>query len=283
MAVSQEYQRKNIRFNLASSCWHGDCFITKAGFTCSKRTISDSLGYYRIDNISKGAYFIKYSIVGYIVQYSSALFINDSSTIRLPDLLIRHDPTQLKAVTVYGRRPVIENKNDGIIYNAANDIAIAGGSASDLLKRIPMINVDQNGNPSIAGKTSIRVFIDNKPSDIYGSSVADALKTIPAEQIDKIEVITSPSAKYEAEGADAIINIITKKSRYNGSNGTVRTLVRNFNRDFNADIKVRRNSFSYSLDIGAYFNNFKWMEKVFRNDLNAQRPADAFPANRYPQ
>ena len=241
-----------------------------------KATMSDSLGYYRIDHISQGAYFIKYSIVGYTVQYSSALFINDSSTIRLPDLLIRHDTTQLKAVTVYGRRPVIENKNDGIIYNAASDIAIAGGTASDLLKRIPMINVDQNGNPGIAGKTSIRVFIDNKPSDIFGSSVADALKTIPAEQIDKIEVITSPSAKYEAEGADAVINIITKKSKYNGYTGTVRTLVKNFNRDFNAGVKVRRNSFSFSLDMGAYFNNFTWMEKGLRNDLNAQRPAELF-------
>ncbi|HMF73536.1 MAG TPA: outer membrane beta-barrel protein [Flavitalea sp.] len=276
MAVSQSISGKIFDSTSHHPVGMVTVSLLRQDSTAVKVTISDSLGYYRIDNISQGSYFIKYSIVGYIVQYSSAIFINDSSTIRLPDLLIHHDPNQLKAVTVYGRRPVIENKNDGIIYNAANDIAISGGSASDLLKRIPMISVDQNGNPSIVGKMSIRVFIDNKPSDIYGSSVADALKTIPAEQIDKVEVITSPSAKYEAEGADAIINIITKKSRYNGSNGTVKALVRNFNRDFNADIKVRRNSFSYSLDIGAYFNNFKWTEKILRDDLNAQRPARLF-------
>jgi ferric enterobactin receptor len=233
--------------------------------------ISDSLGIYHFNNIHSGAYILNCSMVGYSSK-SIPLIIKDSGSILVNDLLLPMDRNQLQAVTVIGKRPVLENKNDGIIYNAINDIAIAGASAADLLKRIPILNVDQNGNVSITGKLSLRVFIDNKPSDIYGSSVAEALKQIPAEEIEKVEVITSPSAKYEAEGTDAVILITTKKSRLNGKNGNIRTLIKTFNREISAGLKVRKNSISYGLDGGFYNNYFKSKEEMFREDKDVHSP-----------
>ncbi|HTE27878.1 outer membrane beta-barrel protein [Flavitalea sp.] len=233
--------------------------------------ISDSLGIYHFKNIQTGTYILSYTMVGYSSK-SFPLIVKDTGSILVDDVLLAIDRNLLQAVTVTGKRPVLENKNDGIIYNAINDIAMAGASAADLLKRIPVLNVDQNGNVSITGKMSLRVFIDNKPSDIYGSSVADALKQIPAEEIEKVEVITSPSAKYEAEGADAVILITTKKSRLNGKNGNLRTLIKTFNRELSAGLKVRKNSISYGLDGGFYSNYFKFKEEAVREDLDALSP-----------
>jgi hypothetical protein len=118
---------------------------------------------------------------------------------------------------------------------------------------------------------NIRVFIDNKPSDLYGSSVAEALKQIPAEEVDKVEVITSPSAKYEAEGADAVINIITKRSKFNGTNGNVRANIRTLNKELSSGLKVRKNSMSYNIDLGVYYYHYRSLENMLRNDLNTQK------------
>src|SRR5450432_189415 len=108
-----------------------------------------------------------------------------------------------------------------MVYNAERDITSQGGVATDLLKKIPMISVDVDGNVELQGNSNIRFLINGKPSTIFGNNLVDVLASIPASQIQSIEIITSPGAKYDAEGTGGIINIILKKSTAEGFNGNM--------------------------------------------------------------
>ncbi|MFT4860403.1 MAG: outer membrane receptor protein involved in Fe transport, partial [Algoriphagus sp.] len=122
----------------------------------------------------------------------------------------------LEEVTVQGQRELIEERVDRTIYKAENDKTTAGGDATDVLRRVPMLSVDFDGNVSMRGSSNIQVLIDNRPSAITASSIADALRQIPADEIKAVEVITSPSARFDAEGTSGVINIITKKNNFQG-------------------------------------------------------------------
>src|SRR6185503_16440803 len=169
---------------------------------------------------------------------SSLAQTNPPDTVTGPSRL--RDTSVLGAVTVYGRKAPVKPTLDGFIYQAENDIAIAAGSAVDVLRRIPLVTIGMDGSPRIQGSNNIRVYIDNKPSDMYAASVADALRQIAAEDIASVEVITQPSARFDAEGTDAVINIITKKNRYNGMAGRLNVALGNTNQQGGASVKWRK-------------------------------------------
>lgn len=180
-------------------------------------TVCDEKGKFTISKVANGNYKLVISFIGYETYTQDVAFTDRKNHIELPPLKLGASVTELKEVVVEGQRTLVEEKVDRTVYNAENDQTTKGGDASDVLRRVPMLSVDLDGNVSMRGNSNIRVLINNKPSTIAASSVADALKQIPADQIKSVEVITSPSAKYDAEGSAGIINIITKKNTMQGA------------------------------------------------------------------
>ncbi|GAB3635592.1 outer membrane beta-barrel family protein [Hymenobacter arcticus] len=166
--------------------------------------------------VPAGTYRVEVSFIGYQTQVKNGLVVAPGGTVALGNIVLAGAAQKLAEVVVTGKKPLIEERVDRTIYNADVDKTTAGGDATDVLKRVPLLSVDLDGNVSLRGSSNIRVLINNKPSTIAASSVADALKQIPADQIQTVEVITSPSAKYDAEGSGGIINIVTKTNNLRG-------------------------------------------------------------------
>jgi outer membrane cobalamin receptor len=127
---------------------------------------------------------------------------------------------KLADVTVTATKPLVEQQGDRLIYNVEEDPAAKAESASDILRKTPYVNVDGDGNIQVNGQSNFRVLLDGRETAMFSQNVKEALKGFPGATISRIEVITSPSAKYDAEGVSGIINIITRK-KVAGYNGTV--------------------------------------------------------------
>jgi ferric enterobactin receptor len=177
---------------------------------------TDEKGAFFINNVANGTYKIVISFVGFVDKTMDNVVVDKSKDVNLGTISLVSANKTLDAVTVTSQKSLIEEKVDRMVYNAEKDISSKGGDAADVLRKVPLLSVDLEGNVSIRGSSNIKVLINNKPSTIMASSVADALKQIPADMIKSVEVITSPSAKYDAEGATGIINIITKKNDLQG-------------------------------------------------------------------
>ncbi len=182
---------------------------------------TDSKGHFKIDDVPQGNYKVVIEFVGYRKDTIDNVAVTAKTPkVDLNTILLYSSQRSLKDVTITASAPIVENKIDRIVYNAANDVTSQGGVALDVLKKVPQVNVDVDGNVDIQGDNNIRFLINGKPSSIF-TSPTDALNSIPASQIKSIEVITSPGAKYDAEGTGGIINIILKESRLQGVNGNI--------------------------------------------------------------
>lgn len=179
-------------------------------------TVADVKGKFTLSKLAAGEYKLIISFLGYNSYTLNSLVIEKGKEVDLGVVKLTPSVKQLAEVTVTGVKSLIEEKVDRLVYNAEKDLSARGGDAADVLKKVPMLSVDLDGNVSLRGSSNIRVLINNKPSTIVAGSVADALKQIPADMIKTVEVITSPSAKYDAEGSAGIINIITKKTTLEG-------------------------------------------------------------------
>ncbi|MBS1950971.1 MAG: TonB-dependent receptor [Cytophagales bacterium] len=176
----------------------------------------DGDGKFTISKIPFGNYIVSITFIGYSTKQIPIQLTSSRSSINLGNIILGSEAKLLKAIEVVGQKPLIEEKVDRLVYNAESDATAKGGDATDVLRRVPLLTVDMDGNPSLRGSTNIKVLINNKPSTITASSISDALKQIPADQIKTVEVITSPSAKYDAEGSAGIINIVLKKNTLEG-------------------------------------------------------------------
>jgi outer membrane receptor protein involved in Fe transport len=181
-------------------------------------TIADEKGKFAIDGLADGTYKIQVTFLGYGASTIKDVKIVKERNVSLPIIKLAESTSTLGEVTVTGQKALIEEKVDRLVYNAEKDQLAKGGDAADVLRKVPLLQVDLEGNVTVRGSSQIKVLINNKPSTIMASSISDALKQIPADMIKTVEVITSPSAKYDAEGSAGIINIITKKDKLQGYN-----------------------------------------------------------------
>ncbi|GAB4044386.1 TonB-dependent receptor [Spirosoma litoris] len=178
--------------------------------------VADEKGKFSLTKLAPGSYKLLISFLGYTAKTVDNIVLSKGQTKDIGVIRLSASTRTLSEVTVAGKKALVEDKVDRLIYNADNDVAAKGGDATDILKKVPMLSVDPTGNVSLQGSTSVRVLINNKPSSILAGNLADALRQIPADLIKTVEVITSPSAKYDAEGSGGIINIITKKNTLQG-------------------------------------------------------------------
>lgn len=184
--------------------------------------ITNAKGTFKVDALAQGAYSVAVEFIGYTATKIDSVSITaDRTTVSLGNIELTNKSQVLQNVTVTATQGLIENKIDKMIYNVDKDLTSQGGLATDVLKKVPQVSVDIDGNVELLGSTSIRFLINGKPSTIFGNSIADALQSIPASEIQCIEVITSPGAKYAMQGSGGIINIILKKSNIRGINGTL--------------------------------------------------------------
>jgi outer membrane receptor protein involved in Fe transport len=167
-----------------------------------------------------------------------------------PTLALGSRATTLKEVVVQSTKPLIEQRADRLVYNAEADKSTIGGTAADVMRNVPMLSVDGNGNLQLRGSSNIRVLINNRPSSMIASSVADALRQLPADAIKSVEVITSPGAKYDADGTAGVINIITKKNTLQGITGNVNITPGNVSTIGNGSLNFRRQKFGFFVNVG---------------------------------
>ncbi|HSZ71549.1 MAG TPA: TonB-dependent receptor [Cytophagaceae bacterium] len=208
-------------------------------------TITDSSGAFVLEHVANGTYQVGVRMVGYVNATIDNLVISDANnSISLGRILVVEPNT--KEVVVIGKKELITEEVDRIIYNAENDATNKGGDATDVLRKAPLLNVDMDGNLSLRGNQNVKVLINGKTSALTASSIADALKQIPSDQIKSVEVITSPSAKYDAEGSAGIVNIILKKNTLQGKslNIDVSAGVRGSNLGLNGSYRKKKMGFS---------------------------------------
>jgi hypothetical protein len=192
--------------------------ISLVNITTNKITaggITNATGDFSFD-ATPGVYNVKIEFISFkSLEIKNKTITTDTN---LGTISLQPDATQLKDVVITREKSTVEIKLDKKIYNVGQDMTVKGGTASDVLDNVPSVSVDGDGNVSLRGNDNVKILIDGRPSSSI--NIADALKSISADALDKVEVITNPSARYDAEGGGGIINIVLKKGKSNGLNGT---------------------------------------------------------------
>jgi outer membrane receptor protein involved in Fe transport len=180
--------------------------------------ITDAKGQFSIP-VPTGTYDIRIEYISFKTQTIEGKKLTED--INLGTFTLALDVEALDEVEIITERTTVEIRLDKKIYNVGKDLTVSGGTVSDVLDNVPSVSVDVEGNVSLRGNDNVQILINGKPSGLVGLNSTDALRQLPAESIDRVEVITSPSARYESEGTAGILNIILRRSKLQGFNGAV--------------------------------------------------------------
>ena len=220
-----------------------------------------------LENISPGKYTLKVSYLGMTDVVRENVVIEAGKTLNIGQIALEPKGKQLGEVVVQGKIPELQLGIDKKVFDVSQSMVSVGGTAQDVLGNVPTLQVDSDGSVSLRGSTAVRILINGKESAMAGSDISKLLQSLPADAISKVEIMTNPSAKYDAEGQSGIVNIVLKKNMNTGLNGTVNASVGNYdNYMAGASLNYRNTKFNY---FGTY--NFNHRKNVGESSVrNAQ-------------
>ena len=187
----------------------------------SKATVTDRKGKFSIQSVNPGNFILRCTFIGYQKTNLPVTIKSKVSKLNVGPIAIVLYSGTMTEVTVTARKSLLNTSIDRKVYNVSQDIIAQTGSASDVLKNIPSVEVDIEGQVSLRGSAEVMILINGRPSPLMGKTRAEVLQQLPANTIERIEVITNPSARFRPDGTSGIINIVLKKNTKAGWNGTV--------------------------------------------------------------
>ncbi|MCW1148428.1 TonB-dependent receptor domain-containing protein [Flavobacterium lacisediminis] len=227
--------------------------------------ITDENGNFKFE-VTAGNYNVRAEFISFKnVIIPQKVFNADTN---LGTIQMEADVAQLNEIEVIAEKSTVEIKLDKRVYNVGKDMMVKGGTVSDVLDNVPSVTVDAEGTVALRGNESVKILIDGKPSGLAGINIADALKLLPADAVEKVEVITNPSARYDAEGGGGIINIVLRKGKANGVNGSIMVNAGD-PETYGTSVNLNKKSDSYNL-----FSNFGYNYR--KNPGNSMVDAEYF-------
>lgn len=213
-----------------------------------------------------GKYYALIEFMGFEPVKTSVFGLSQDNPLQdLGEIQLTVSAADLNEVVVQGEKTIMELALDKRVFNVGKDLANAGGNASDILMNLPSISVDPQGNVLLRGSSNVRILIDGKPSGLVSFKGGSGLRQLPANLVERVEVITNPSARYEAEGMAGVINIILKKDAKQGFNGSFEVVTgAPTNLGFSANLNYRKNKINWFINYGIAYRNLPSVGTIYQ-------------------
>jgi len=233
--------------------------------------ITDHKGLFKIKT-KKGTYTISFEFISFKSKTLPNQILSEDKNFKT--ISLSEDTKALEEIVIIAEKTTVDIRLDKKVFNIGKDLSIRGGNASDVLGNVPSVQVDVEGTVSLRGNENVTILIDGRPSALVGIDGADALRQIPAEAIEKVEVITSPSSRYDAEGTAGILNIILRKNKLKGFNGSLQLdlgIPARIGTAFNANWRTAKwnlftnTGFRYNETPGNAFSNSDFLSSTVQN------------------
>lgn len=241
--------------------------LSKQDSTLLDGATADEHGAFILGNVKSGNYIIRVSNMGYETLFLSDIRIANQHK-DLGTIVLKASSQRLNEVVITAEKSMIVEDLDKKMIHIGKDLLATSNNVSDLLEKLPAVSLDENGSPQVRGKGNVVVLIDGKPSTLYGNDLPTVLQSFPAELIERIDVITTPSAKYEGDGASGVIDIITKKVKIKGMNGGLRLSLGNKeNYNGSGNISYKLGKLGLNASVSAQNRNMYWRRNLVRDNF----------------